>query len=683
MGADKTSDERNGMSLFGLALVSGAAVIMVFAAVGLYVGDKLISVERLAEQTRSVTIPQSVEQSRLAIDAERLARLADVALFALEETERAKATDEAVELINKLGSIADDEVKSRAVDAGIAIEEAAEAASWAVALGAGIASTQQNSADITVQGIEDSLEAFAQRHREKAGNSLPATALDEAGRIYATSRKIMSSVRANRVLLAAALTLASETDLKDARSKYDEGAAEIDAMIADLSAFGDAGNLPELTGRFAAFRSVFDTRSEVLQEYERAKEANHKALVLLAEIRNGLSNDSADHAIDGVGRMAQDMEGIRNTSAFLVVLMCGLTLGLGIAIRGNILKPLQHASEALSALRAGDHDAQMPPSRLSEFNDIRNSLEAFREAMVDRDRIATEKDEHEKRAEAEKRRALAEMADGLETSVKSIVSGVSGAAGEMESAAQRMSATAEQTREQAATAAQTSEEASGNVSGVATAADELSASIREIMRQVGHSSDIARRAADEAGRTNATVEGLVESAQRIGEVVDMITNIAGQTNLLALNATIEAARAGEAGKGFAVVANEVKNLANQTAKATEEIVAQIDAIRGATGEAAGAIGGIGETILEINEIATTIASAMEEQEAATQEIARNAQHVTSSAKDVADNIHSVSDAAVDTGSAASQVLDAAKALSGQSDQLTAAVEQFLQRIRVA
>jgi methyl-accepting chemotaxis protein len=172
-------------------------------------------------------------------------------------------------------------------------------------------------------------------------------------------------------------------------------------------------------------------------------------------------------------------------------------------------------------------------------------------------------------------------------------------------------------------------------------------------------------------------------AGRIGDVVAMITGIASKTNLLALNATIEAARAGEAGKGFAVVATEVKNLANQTAKATDDIVSQIDAIQAATTDAAGAIKGIGDVITEINEISTTIAGAMEEQDAATQEITRNAQHVSGRAKEVNGNVNSVSEAALDTGKAATQVLSSASALAHQSDELTQAVDKFLERIRAA
>ena len=273
-------------------------------------------------------------------------------------------------------------------------------------------------------------------------------------------------------------------------------------------------------------------------------------------------------------------------------------------------------------------------------------------------------------------------ADAFEQSVKGMVEIVASAATQLQSTARTMEGTANGTSEQATTVAAAADEAATNVQTVASAAEELASSIAEISRQVAQSTQIAGAAVDEAQRTNSMVQGLADAAQKIGEVVSLINDIASQTNLLALNATIEAARAGEAGKGFAVVASEVKNLANQTAKATDEISAQIGGIQTATKDAVGAIEGIGGTIGEINEIASAIAAAVEEQGAATQEIARNVEQAASGTTQVTQNISEVTQAASETGQAAGQVLDAASELSQQSEKLNGEVHRFLDQIRV-
>jgi methyl-accepting chemotaxis protein len=280
-------------------------------------------------------------------------------------------------------------------------------------------------------------------------------------------------------------------------------------------------------------------------------------------------------------------------------------------------------------------------------------------------------------------REFARLTDDFEKNVGAVAGAVSSAATEMHASAQVMSRTATETSEQATSAAGATEQASVNVQTVAAAVEKLSASVSEVGRQVVNSAQIARQAVEEAERTNGTVQSLSEVAEKVGAVVKLISDIAGQTNLLALNATIEAARAGEAGKGFAVVASEVKSLANQTAKATDEIAAQITAMQAATGDAVGAIKGIGDTIGSINDIATAIAAAVEEQGAATREIARNIQEAAAGTQEVSSNIVAVTLAAGETGEAATQVVDAASELSRQAERLTGDVASFLAAARAA
>jgi methyl-accepting chemotaxis protein len=347
-------------------------------------------------------------------------------------------------------------------------------------------------------------------------------------------------------------------------------------------------------------------------------------------------------------------------------------------------RPLDQMTRAMTTLAAGDLEVRVPGTqRNDEIGEMASAVQIFKDNAVEKQRLEEEQAAAAQRTEEEKRQTMLNLADRFEESVKEVVDGVSSAATEMQATAQQMSATAEETSRQSSNVATASDQATANVQTVAATAEQLSASISEIGRQVGQSTKIAENAVRESESANATVQGLADAANRIGEVVDLINDIAGQTNLLALNATIEAARAGEAGKGFAVVAQEVKNLANQTARATEEISQQIGSVQYETNGAVEAIQRIRTIISEISDISTTISSAVEEQGVSTQEIARNVQQAARGTQDVNSNIENVSKAAGETGVAAGQVLNASQEMAHQAEGLRAQVERFLTEIRAA
>jgi methyl-accepting chemotaxis protein len=353
------------------------------------------------------------------------------------------------------------------------------------------------------------------------------------------------------------------------------------------------------------------------------------------------------------------------------------------AVRNRVTRPLQVIRDAMLKVAAGDLTAEAPfTGRSDEIGALAGALGAFKHNAVEKQRIEAEQSGRNAQA-ATRQQAIESHIAVFESQMRETLDALGGASHQMGETSSSMSAVSEQTNAQIQLAARASGEASMNVQSVASASEELSASINDISRQVTHAAGIATRAVNQARETDGTVQGLAQTAGRIGEVVELINNIAGQTNLLALNATIEAARAGEAGKGFSVVASEVKSLANQTAKATEEISQQIAAVQKVAGEAMNAIKAIGGTIGEVSEVATAIAAAVEQQGAATQEITRNTQQAAIGTQDVSNNIIGVSAGADATGSAAQNVKSAAEAVNTQTEQLRSQVTAFLGNIRAA
>ena len=366
-----------------------------------------------------------------------------------------------------------------------------------------------------------------------------------------------------------------------------------------------------------------------------------------------------------------------------VATLLGSILFVWLYVGRNILHRISGLQRSMQALSSGDLETEIYQSRArDEIAEMANSLLVFRESMIQSRALSAEQDK-DRVVKAERASRMEERIVEFEATVRTALDSLQTAAGSMQSTAQSMSATADQSSALVSAVASAAEETSVNVQTVSSGTEELSSSIAEIGRQVVNSSEIARKAVAEAGETDSTMQGLADNAARISVVVDLIQTIASQTNLLALNATIEAARAGDAGRGFAVVASEVKSLANQTAKATDEIRQQIVSMQTVTTSAVGAIRNISTTISEINEVTTAIAAAVEEQGAATREIARNIQHAAGGTGEVSSNIVGVSSAATQAGTAAGQVLTASDALRREADVLRAEIDAFLSNIRAA
>jgi methyl-accepting chemotaxis protein len=370
------------------------------------------------------------------------------------------------------------------------------------------------------------------------------------------------------------------------------------------------------------------------------------------------------------------MSGVSAASAML-------TIALAVWLNRKLVPPLRRAIDITGQLARRDYTFGLPSFKnTDEIGDLSRALGACRDSLKSGDAMAAAQ-AGEQAVRTQRADSLARLTDAFDIKVGQMVGQVSASATELQATAESMTQTASQTTQQATNVAAAAEQASTNVQTVASAAEQLAASIAEISHQVAQTAKVAGKAQEDANRTDEVVKALADGAQKIGDVVNLISSIAGQTNLLALNATIEAARAGDAGKGFAVVASEVKSLATQTAKATENISQQIAQIQAATRTAVESIGGIGQTIVEISQLAAAVAAAVEEQGAATQEIARNVQQAAIGTHEVTSNINGVSLGASSTGSAATQVLGAAGELSQRAEQLRREVGEYIAGVKAA
>ena len=360
------------------------------------------------------------------------------------------------------------------------------------------------------------------------------------------------------------------------------------------------------------------------------------------------------------------------------------TMLVALLITRSVTRPLSELKRFMDQMIKGNYEAKLAhPDRKDEIGEIGRSLEAFRTNELAKMQAEEErKQEEAKFLEAQRRQELNRLADNFDANVGSIVSAVATASTQLTGTARSMAEISKLTSDQASSASDASELTSTNVQTVSAATEDMTRTIGEISGQVGQASSAIRDAVDKVQQTSGQMDKLTNVASKIGEVVEMISSIAEQTNLLALNATIESARAGDAGKGFAVVAGEVKELAGQTAKATDEIAQQINDIQQASKEASSSMGDVNEVITQVDTIATAIAAAMQEQNASTSEIAGNIDRAALGTNQVTQNVVAVANASQETGIASNQVMTAASELADQSTQLRDEVNKFISRIRV-
>ncbi len=404
-----------------------------------------------------------------------------------------------------------------------------------------------------------------------------------------------------------------------------------------------------------------------------------KKINLMKEVEDRISTDLEENVL----ALAEHAALLFWVALGVSLLLFACVFSLGFVIVRSIVTPVAEATEGLKALADDSLDFEIQGTeRKDEIGDIAQTMLVFQKNALERREMAKQQDA-DNQAKLERAETVNKLVEGFDHKASEILDGLSAAATEMEATSQSMSAIAEETNKQAVAMSAAANQAGANVQNVASATEELTASIQDIAKQITQSSENTKTASTSVNQTQETMERLATSANKIGQVIGLITDIAEQTNLLALNATIESARAGDAGKGFAVVANEVKSLASETQKATDEISVMIEAIQSETQEAVQAIGGVSRLIDELNATATGIAAAMEEQTSATSEISRNVQEAATGTNEVTSNITGVSDAAGESGKAASEVLDVAQQLAERSQSMQKEVESFLKDIRAA
>ncbi|WP_315757576.1 MULTISPECIES: HAMP domain-containing methyl-accepting chemotaxis protein [unclassified Bradyrhizobium] len=546
-------------------------------------------------------------------------------------------------------------------------------------------------ADFTAAANEPMLDAQTQLNAVLVAAEVSADDATAAARFVEQLGNVIASGNLLVAQMAAALSANDSDTLETIERQFKEAVAQLKSNLELLPTGRSTKAIHDAALKLAA---LGEGKARVFKTREKELDANDYGQTVLEETRKlnvGL-DISVQQLVEGVRKSTESATSTAGRDIELATLgmvgagaatLLGSVLFVWLYVGGNILRRIKRLQQAMQTLSSGDLDTEIAASKQrDEIGAMVDTLQVFRDNMVRARTLAADQD-RENAAKAERAARMEAQIATFEATVRSALGTLQNSATAMQATAQSMSQTADQSNSLVNAVAAAAEETSVNVQTVSAGTEQLSSSIAEISRQVVTSAQIAKKAVEEAGATDSTMQGLADNASRVSVVVDLIQAIASQTNLLALNATIEAARAGEAGRGFAVVAQEVKSLASQTAKATDEIRTQIAGMQQVASSAVSAIRNIGETIAEIDNVTTAIAAAVEQQGTATHEIARNIQQAASGTTEVSNNITGVSSASAQAGTSANEVLSASEALRREADTLRAEVDSFLTNIRAA
>ena len=556
--------------------------------------------------------------------------------------------------------------------------------------------TKLNSLEASFTSMIEPVIDEATSNLEIGGRDLNATISDTInGLVHGNMARLQSMLQlaaeANLMagLLNAAANAQDTESLATLSGRYDAAKGAADTAIDIFSERVGNPEIAELAGKIVAFgtgtNSVFALRQRQLEIDAEAVQALAESRATSEDIQQGMKQIVAEAEVIAAESENRALNNITDSQNLLFIMVggsavAGLLIGWFLVSR-QVVSRINGLANTMGVIADGDLETDVDTSGGDEITTMARTVEIFRDNGREVERLRDEQQRAEARSAEERRQAMLNLADTFEQSVKAIVDQVGLSAQAMEKSSEGMVNSSEQVKMESSGVLTIAETTSNNVNTVAAAAEELSASVQEISTNISETSRVAQMAADKAQDTDRIVTSLDAESQKIGEVVKLITDIAEQTNLLALNATIEAARAGDAGKGFAVVASEVKNLATQTAKATEEISAQIGAVQLNTNQAVDAIREIGNLIGDMTEKMMAVSSAVEEQGASTDEIARSTSEAAQSTSQVSATMNGMMSVAGEAGTAADQVLSAAKGVAGQAQSLDREVKTFLEKVR--